>query len=222
MAGVPVTTPAVLLTGFEPFAGEAINPSQELVRALAGRTIAGHRLHGAALPVAFASAGTALAAAIARTRPVLVLALGQAGGRARISLERVAINLVDARIADNDGAQPIDQPVLAGAPAAYFSTLPVKAMLAALQAAGIPAELSFSAGSFVCNAVFFTLLHQLARHHPGVRGGFIHIPYLPAQAAAHAGAASMDLDTLTRGLGIAIETALAHPVDVPMAAGRLD
>ena len=137
-------TPVILLFGFEPFGGEEINPAQEVVRELAGERIAGHRVVPAELPVTFDGTMAALVEAIAREQPALVIGIGQADGRARISLERVAINLIDARIPDNAGAQPVDAPVIAGAPAAYFTTLPVKAMLAAMQSAGVPAELSFS------------------------------------------------------------------------------
>ncbi|MBS0461087.1 MAG: pyroglutamyl-peptidase I [Proteobacteria bacterium] len=212
---------SVLLTGFEPFGGEAVNPAREIVLALAGTTIAGHRVVTAVLPVAFATALHALDAAIAAERPALVIAIGQAGGRAGISIERVAINLIDARIPDNAGAQPIDAPVIAGAPAAYFSTLPVKATLTALHATDIPAELSFSAGSYVCNAVFFALMHVLATRHPSVRGGFIHVPYLPQQAAAYPGAPGMALATMTRGIGIAITAALTHARDVRVHGGAI-
>ena len=215
-------TPSVLLFGFEPFGGEEINPAQEVVRELAGERIAGHRVVPAELPVTFDGALAELTAAIARANPALVVGVGQAGGRARISIERVAINLIDARIADNAGAQPVDAPVIANAPAAYFSTLPVKAMLIAMQSAGVPAELSFSAGSYVCNAAFFALLHLLSTQHPDVRGGFIHIPYLPRQAAAHRGAPSMELGTLSKGIGIAIEAAIMNAIDVRLAAGAED
>ena len=213
-------TPVVLLFGFEPFGGEDINPAQEVVRELAGERIAGHRVVPAELPVTFAGALTSLTNAIAREHPSLVLGIGQAGGRARISLERVAVNLIDARIADNAGAQPVDAPVIEGAPAAYFSSLPVKAMLIAMQSAGVPTELSFSAGSYVCNAAFFALMHLLATREPGVRGGFIHIPYLPRQAAAHPGAPSMGLGTLSKGIGIAIEAALQHREDIVLPLGE--
>jgi pyroglutamyl-peptidase len=214
------TSPVVLLFGFEPFGGDDVNPAQEVVRELAGERIAGHRVVPAELPVTFDGAVSALAEAIARENPRLVVGIGQAGGRARISLERVAINLIDARIADNAGMQPVDAPVIDGAPSAYFSTLPVKAMLSAMQSAGVPAELSFSAGSYVCNASFFALMHLLATRYPDLRGGFIHIPYLPRQAAAHPAAPSMELGTLSKGIGIAIEAALQHREDIVLPLGE--
>ncbi len=213
-------TPVVLLFGFEPFGGEDINPAQEVVRELAGERIAGHRVVPAELPVTFDGAISALADAIARENPNLVIGIGQAGGRASISLERVAINLIDARIPDNSGVQPVDTMVNDGAPAAYFSTLPVKAMLTAMQSSGVPSELSFSAGSYVCNAAFFALMHLLATRHHGIRGGFIHIPYLPRQAAAHPNAPSMEIGTLSKGIGIAIEAALQHDEDIALPLGQ--
>jgi pyroglutamyl-peptidase len=211
--------PAVLITGFDAFGGETENPSQQIVRALDGSAIAGHRVVAATLPTEFARVGTELAALIERHRPVLVLAIGQAGGRAEISLERVAINLIDARIPDNAGAQPIDVPVVAGAPDAYFSTLPLKAMLRALKAANIPAALSHSAGTFVCNHVFYALAHRLARVRRKVRGGFIHVPYLPGQAARHPGAPSLPLATMVEATRICLETALTTQDDLHVAGG---
>src|SRR5690606_23105809 len=155
-----MATGSILLTGFEPFGGDAVNPSAELVALLDGTAIAGHRLVSAVLPCRFGQVQEALRAAVERHAPALVLAIGQAGRRARLSFERVAVNLVDARIADNAGLQPVDEPVLAGAPPAYFATLPVKAMAAACAEAGVPAELSLTAGTYVCNAAFFLLMHH--------------------------------------------------------------
>jgi pyroglutamyl-peptidase len=209
----------VLLTGFEPFDGETENPSLLIARALDGATIGGHRVIGAALPTEFARALVELDTLIEQHRPALVLALGQAGGRAEISLERVAINLIDARIADNAGAQPVDVAVIAAAPNAYFSTLPLKAMLRALQAAKIPAALSHTAGTFVCNQVFFGLAHRLARARRRVRGGFIHVPYLPQQAARQSDAASMPLATMIQAIALCIYTALTTRDDVHFAGG---
>jgi len=154
-------------------------------------------------------------------RPVLVLALGQAG-RTAISLERVAINVNDARIPDNAGVQPIDEAVRRGAPAAYFSTLPIKAMAAALQAAGIAAEVSQTAGTFVCNHVFYSLAHLLATRHPNTRGGFIHLPMLPMQAAAHPGLSSLSLDTMVAGIRGAIQVSLQTTGDWVLGGGALE
>jgi pyroglutamyl-peptidase len=210
----------LLLTGFEPFDGDALNPSWEVARALDGESIAGVRIVAQQLPCVFATAIGALEQALQRHRPRHVLALGLAGSRSAVSVERVAINLVDARIADNAGAQPIDEPVLHAAPAAYFSTLPVKAIVAALAGAGLPAELSFSAGSFVCNQVFFGLMHHLARH-PQVRGGFIHLPPLPAQAVRHPGAQTLALADQVRALWLAIEVVLGAGPDRRDVGGTL-
>jgi pyroglutamyl-peptidase len=171
----------ILLTGFDPFGGEAVNPSWEVARALHGEFIGAARVHARCLPTSFSGAPEQLARALAELAPVVVVALGQASGRAEISIERIAVNLIDARIADNDGHRPLDQPVRADAPAGYFSTLPVKALRDALRDAGHPAGLSLTAGAFVCNQVFFELQHRLAG--AGVRSGFIHLPALPEQAA---------------------------------------
>ncbi|MGH8123224.1 MAG: pyroglutamyl-peptidase I [Rudaea sp.] len=209
----------VLVTGFAPFDGETINPSLEIARALDGEIIAGQRIVGAEVPTEFARSLAALDALLAKHRPTLVLALGQAGGRSEISLERVAINLIDARIADNTGAQPVDVAVVENAPAAYFSTLPLKAMLRRLHDAGIPAALSHSAGTFVCNQVFYGLAHRLATQYPHARGGFVHVPYLPQQAARFANAPSMALETMIAAIRLGLQTALTTRGDVHFAAG---
>jgi len=214
-------TKTILLTGFEPFGGDALNPSQEIVRALNGETIGAHRIVGAVLPVAFAKAPPMIDALIAHHRPEIVLALGLAGGRGELSFERVAINLVDARIADNDGAQPIDEPVIDDAPPAYFSTLPVKAIVADLRARGIPAGLSLSAGTFVCNQVFFALAHRLAALAPRSRGGFLHVPWLPEQAARHPGQPSMALATMVDGVRAALACAIAVREDLRDIGGTI-
>ncbi len=210
---------AILLTAFEPFGGDDINPSLEIALRLEGRVIHGHRVVVQILPVAFGHTAAPLRAAMQRLQPALVLAIGQAGGRSELSIERVAINLIDARIADNAGDQPIDAPVIAGAPSAYFASLPVKAIRRALHAQGIPAQLSFSAGSYVCNQVFYLLMHALAQSSQPARGGFIHVPYLPAQAVRHAGAASMALETMIDGIHHAMEAALLHAVDIETQGG---
>lgn len=215
------TLPRILLTGFDPFGGETINPSWEAARALHGRRIGGHRVVARQIPTEFAASLRLLKAALRETAPAIVLGVGQAGGRAQLSLERVAINLQDARIPDNAGAQPIDEPVIAGAPAAYFSTLPLKAMLAALHEAGVPAALSQTAGTYVCNHLAYAMLHWTARKR-GVRAGFIHIPWLPLQAASRHGTASMALGEMVRGLEIALRVAAVTPRDIRRGAGALD
>jgi pyroglutamyl-peptidase len=196
----------VLLTGFEPFGGEAVNPSWLVAQALHGRSFGDARVHSVQLPCVFGRALDELDAALQATRPVLVLALGQAAGRTELSLERVAINVDDARIPDNAGRQPIDEAVSAGGPAAYFSTLPVKAVVAALHSARIPAGVSQSAGTFVCNHVFYGLQQRLAGS--GVRSGFMHLPLLPEQALERPDMPSLPLETMVSGTRIVIETAL--------------
>lgn len=213
--------PTILLTGFDPFGGESINPSWEAVRALHGKRIAGHRVVARLLPTQFAASLRALKAAMREVEPAIMLGVGQAGGRNRLSIERVAINLQDARIPDNAGAQPVDEPVIADAPAAYFSTLPIKAMLAALQAEGLPAEISYSAGTYVCNHIAYAMLHLAAKQRR-MRAGFIHIPYLPVQAARLRGTASMAHADVVRGLEIMLRTATVTTVDRKLAAGTID
>ncbi|WP_426282027.1 pyroglutamyl-peptidase I [Lysobacter soli] len=210
--------PHVLLTGFAPFGGESTNPSWEAVQALEGEVVAGHRIVARCLPVEFDASLHALQHALDELVPSLVICVGQAGGRAQMSLERVAINVIDARIPDNAGAQPIDEPVAADGPAAYFTSLPLKAMLAALRNAGFPAEISQTAGTYVCNHVFYALMHAL-RGLPGVRGGFVHIPYSPAQAALHAGAPSLPSTVVAQALRLAVGIALTVEHDVRMGGG---
>lgn len=210
--------PTVLVTGFEPFGGEERNPSWMAAQALHGRTVAGHRLIGAQLPTAFGQSLEALRDLLHRHHPALVVCTGQAGGRTALSLERIAINVNDARIPDNEGARPVDTPVVAGGPAAYFTSMPIKAMLAALLAEGINAEVSQTAGTFVCNHVFYGLMHELETRHDlrRTRGGFIHVPWLPGQ-----GQPSMRLDEIVAGLRVAIGCALVTVEDIRKEAGAL-
>ena len=209
----------VLLTGFEPFDGESANPSAAIVQALDGTDVAGHGIEGALLPVSFAAAPARLDDLLARHDPALAVALGQAGGRAEITPERVALNLIDARIADNDGLRPIDIPVIDGAPFAYPTQLPVKAIVAHLRGLGIPAAPSLSAGTYVCNQVFFALLHALSARHPHARGGFVHLPWLPEQATRHPGQPSMALEMQTDAIRATIACALETDADLVVAGG---
>ena len=211
--------PVVLVTGFDPFGGDALNPSWMAAQALHGRQVAGRRIVGAQLPTVFGQSIDVLRELLDRHRPELVVGCGQAGGRAALSLERVAINVNDARIADNALRQPVDTPVVEGGPTAYFTSLPIKAMLLALQQAGVRAEVSQTAGTFVCNHVFYGLMHELATR-PGLartRGGFIHVPWLPQQ-----GQPSMGLHDIVQGLKTAIGCALETGADIRQQAGALN
>jgi pyroglutamyl-peptidase len=219
----------VLLTGFEPFDSDCINPSWEAVRSLDGWRCElpdgdAALVHARRIPCVFGAALRSLDQAIDELRPQLVLAIGQAGGRSEITPERVAINIDDGRICDNAGCQPIDLPVVEGAPAAYFSTLPIKALVHELRAAGIPASVSNSAGTFVCNHLFFGLMHRLATRPAagGTRAGFIHIPLMPEQAARLPGALpSLALETVVAALRIAVRTALSVREDIRESGGAL-
>lgn len=213
--------PRILLTGFTPFDNQEINPSWEAVHALDGKHVGDHLVVSRLLPTAFADSQHELESMVREFEPSILLGVGQAGGRSRLSIERVAINVQDARIADNAGAQPIDEAVVADGPAAYFSTLPIKAMLKALLDEGLPAEVSNTAGTFVCNHVAYLMLH-IAASHRGMRAGFIHIPYLPAQAAHVSNAPSMSKNDVVKGLSIALEVAVKRNVDERFAAGTLD
>ncbi len=214
-------SPLILLTGFEPFGGESVNPAWLVAQALHGQTIAGAKVQALCWPTEFGKAITHLQLALKQRRPSLVLVLGQAAGRADLTVERVAINVDDARIPDNAGAAPIDEAIVARGPAAYFSSLPIKAMVAAMQNAGLPASVSQTAGTFVCNHVFYGLMHAL-RRRPGVRAGFMHVPLLPEQAAAQGGEVlppSLPLQDMVTGVRVALVTACATQADLRVTGG---
>jgi pyroglutamyl-peptidase len=217
MADGPLTT--VLVTGFEPFDGETINPSWEAASLLAACPPPGLRVTAELLPCVFGDSLDVLRDAVLRTSPDLVLCLGQAGGRPDLTVERVAVNVDDAPIPDNAGRRPVDLPVVPGGPAAYFSTLPVKACAAAVRAAGVPASVSPSAGTFVCNHVFYGLMHLLATAHPQARGGFVHIPYAPAQVLDRS-RPSLPVPAAAEGLRALLTAAAADPHrELPAAGG---
>lgn len=224
MAGARARTPpSILLTGFEPFGGEGLNPSALVAQSLHNQRVGGWPVNGLVLPCVFDDAIAALEQALAAQRPALVLCLGQAGGRQGVTVERVAVNRDDARIPDNVGAQPLDNAVVPGAPAAYFSRLPVKALVAELQAEGVPAAESLSAGSFVCNHVFYGLMHALRRRR-SVQAGFVHLPWLPEQVAERPGAFALPLDTQVHAVRTVLATALQWRGrgDLQRVGGALD
>lgn len=211
----------ILLTGFEPFGGEQSNPSWQAVQQLNGYQLDDEvQIVSRQLSCVFEKSQQELKTAIEELKPVLVLALGQAGGRTDLCFEKVAINFIDARIADNAGQQPLDKPVVSDGPTAYFTTLPVKAMVNSLKHQGIPASVSYTAGTYVCNTVFYTLMHQL-KDTPKVRAGFLHIPYAPEQAIGKA-VASMPVDMVVQALKICLPVALQSIEDLQIAAGTLD
>ena len=211
----------VLVTGFDPFGGEQLNPSWEVCTRLP-RTIGGLRVEIVRIPCEFRRSIEVAAEAIERVRPTLVVCLGQAGGRAHLSVERVAINIDDARLPDNSGAAPVDEAIASQGPPAYFATLPVKAVTAAMRAAGVPAEVSNSAGTYVCNHLMYGVLHFIAASGAAGRAGFIHLPYAEEQVLDKPGVAAMSVATMVKGVEAAIAAASRHAQDIKVAEGTLD
>lgn len=207
----------VLLTGFEPFAGDAHNPSGEAVRIAASRWAGPERLVTAVLPVTFAGAAAELERLVAELDPEVVIATGLAGGRSAVGVERIAVNLLDARIPDNAGFQPMDAASEEGGPPARFASLPVKAIVRAISDAGIRAELSLSAGSFVCNHVFYRAVSWAAAS--GRRAGFVHVPWASGQAPGVE--PEMPLDEIAQALEIAVRTTLDTAADDTVPGGTL-
>ncbi|WP_328535188.1 pyroglutamyl-peptidase I [Streptomyces sp. NBC_00344] len=208
----------VLVTGFEPFDGEHANPSWEAARRVAQHPPPGTNVTAVQISCVFGAAIDELRDAIEAQSPELVLCIGQAGGRPDLTVERVAINVDDARIPDNAGRQPVDEPVVQAGPAAYFSSLPVKACVAAARKAGVPASVSQTAGTFVCNHLFYGLAHLIATQHPGIRGGFVHVPYVPAQVA-HRAVPSMAADDIATGLRAILVAARDTVTDIRETGG---
>ncbi|PHM71907.1 pyroglutamyl-peptidase I [Xenorhabdus sp. KJ12.1] len=209
----------ILVTAFEPFGGDTTNPSWEAIKRLQGSRVADANIEVHQLPCIFDTSLAQLYTMIDNYQPELVISVGLAGGRPDITVERIAININDARIADNAGNQPVDTPIIVGGPAAYFSSLPIKAMVRALNMSGIPATVSQTAGTFVCNHVMYGLLHYLTQKYPAARGGFIHVPYLPEQATEYTNMPSMSLEIITSALKTAIKVAWENKSDIVVAGG---
>lgn len=210
----------VLLSGFDPFGEDDVNPSFEAVKRLNGRRTEDIEIVGIELPTVFQASTAALLAAVELYKPDVVIGVGLAGGRSQMTPERIAINIDDARIPDNRGNQPVDRPIAQDGPAAYWSTLPVKRIVRDMAAAGIPAAVSHSAGTFVCNHLFYGLMHYLHTQAPHIRGGFIHIPYLPGQVTSRL-APSMSLELMVKGLEIAAIAAADREADIAQTGGSL-
>lgn len=210
----------ILVTGFDPFGGEPINPALEAVKKLS-KQIGNAEVIALEIPTVFNKSLEKIEEAIHLYQPDVVLSIGQAGGRFGITPERVAINVDDARIKDNEGNQPVDTSVYADGENAYFTNLPVKAMVAEMVKEGLPASLSNTAGTFVCNHVMYGILYMINKKYPHMRGGFIHVPYIPQQVAGKPNTPSMSLEDITRGLEICIKVISETTEDIKVAAGTI-
>ena len=208
----------VLVTGFQPFGKETMNPSFEAVRMLPDE-IAGAQIVKEEIPVVFRKGGQAVHEAVRRENPDIVILIGQAGGRAAMTVERVAINCEDcpSGFPDNEGNAPQDEKIYADGPDAYFATIPIKAMVKKMMDNGVPASVSNTAGTYVCNDLMYHLLYQLAHAFPNTRGGFIHVPYATIQN--HPNMASMTLEEISRGLLLSVEAAIENEQDIAAAGG---
>lgn len=210
----------LLLTAFTPFDGEKINPALEAVKLVKDR-IGNLLIVKLEVPTVFGKSIDTVRDAIEREKPDFVLSIGQAGGRAEITPERVAINLDDARIPDNEGNQPIDEPIFPDGENAYFSTLPVKAMVEAIRKEGLPSSLSNSAGTYVCNHLMYGVLYYLDKR-PVIKAGFIHVPYIPEQTKNKKEMPALELSEIVRGLEAAITAIAINGTDKKLAYGQND
>ena len=210
----------VLVTGFDPFGGEPINPAWEAVKAMKD-TIAGAESVKMQIPTVVGKSIEKIHQKMKELQPDLVISVGQAGGRFGVTPERVAINVTDARIPDNEGNQPIDEPIFSDGPAAYFSNLPVKAMVQAIKDAGYPSVLSNSAGTYICNHVMYGILYYIEKEFPNVRGGFIHVPYAPSQVVNKPSTPSMALADITASLEAAVAAAISSKEDIRAVGGEI-
>ena len=210
----------ILITGFDPFGGESVNPALEAVKLMKDE-IAGAKIVKLEIPTVFHKSVEKIHETMKAEKPDVVLSIGQAGGRFGVTPERVAINVDDARIKDNEGNQPVDVPVFADGAPAYFSSLPVKAMVEAIKAKGLPASLSNSAGTFVCNHVMYGVLYYIDKEFPGVRGGFIHVPFITNQVVTKPNMPSMALADITKALEAAVEAIVKNEKDIQAVGGEI-
>ncbi|QLK86322.1 pyroglutamyl-peptidase I [Staphylococcus sp. 17KM0847] len=209
----------ILVTAFDPFGGEKVNPALEAVKRLPGK-IGEHTITTLEIPTVFHKSKDVIAEQLKKQHYDAVLAVGQAGGRFEITPERVGINLDDARIADNEGNQPIDEPIQQDGAPAYFSTLPVKHMTAAIKKSGIPARLSNTAGTFVCNHILYQLGYLADKLYPDLKYGFIHVPFIPEQVVDKTNMPAMSIETITVGLEAAIKSIGERDTDARFVMGE--
>lgn len=210
----------LLVTAFDPFGEEKVNTALEAVKKLDER-IAGCEIVKLQLPTVFGKSIKTLERALKKERPEITICVGQAGGRDRISVERVAINIDDARIPDNEGNQPIDKPIFVDGDTAYFSRLPIKAIVRNMNENNIPAEISNTAGTYVCNHIMYGLLYNINKKYPNMKGGFVHIPFLPEQVIDKKMVPSMSLDNIIKGITIVIKTSISIDEDIVEVGGDI-
>lgn len=208
----------VLVTGFDPFGGESINPALESIKKLP-KEIAGAQIVTLEIPTVIGKSVDKIRAKVEEEKPDVVLSIGQAGGRPDLTVERIGINVDDCRIPDNEGNQPVDEPVAADGPAAYFVTIPIKAMVQKMLENGYPASISNTAGTFICNHVCYGVAHLAASKYPKMRTGFMHIPFLPEQVLDKRNMPSMSLETIVGGITCAIEAIVENDVDIKVEGG---
>lgn len=212
----------ILVTAFDPFGGESINPALEAVKLMKDK-IDGAEIVKLEIPTVFRKSIDKVAEAILKEDPDVVLSIGQAGGRFEVTPERVAINVDDARIPDNEGNQPIDVPIYEDGAPAYFTTLPVKAMVEAIRSAGLPSSLSNSAGTFVCNHIMYGVLYQIEKMGKNIRAGFIHVPFIPEQVARRpAPAPCMSMVDIAKALEAAVSAIVKNDKDIVAVGGKID
>jgi len=214
----------ILVTGFDPFGGEKINPALETIKRLPD-TILGAQIIKLEIPTVVGKSLAKIKETVEKENPDAVLSIGQAGGRSEITVERVGINIDDCRIPDNEGNQPIDEPVVKGGPAAYFVTIPIKAIVENIKAHNIPASISNTAGTFICNHVCYGVAHLAAQRTAAgkpMKSGFIHIPFLPEQVIGKpALTPSMSLETIVSGITHALEAIVKHGSDIKVSGGKI-
>ena len=211
----------VLLTAFDPFGGESVNPAQKAVEAVADE-VAGAEVVKVIVPTVFGKSIETVYEAMKREQPDVTFCIGQAGGRFGLTPERVAINLNDARIPDNEGQQPLDEAIFPDGENAYFTSLPVKAMVAKIKAAGLPASVSYTAGTFVCNHLMYGVLYHIAKEFPDMRGGFMHVPFLHEQALNRPNTPSLSKEDIVKGIEAAITAIVENEQDAALRGCNLD